>query len=376
MASYKIDLITGTLSTLDTYSFKSEGSHQISPQQLLYENPNLILNIPELEMQSYENLIVAREYNTNRGPIDVLMITSNADIAIIETKLLRNPESHRAVVAQAIDYANAFYRQNARDLIEGLNKSNYVVKEILAELKENDFWMAALDKNLNTGNFQLIILGDKIHPNVLGMVESIQSAPHMAFTIYLVELDPYADNNHSLFITPRVVSNTLEIERSVIRIHIDHESKTHTIESEVPEEDGPGTKPKLTPEEFLSGLSKAEFRDPIEAFWKIWREIGGDIRFGTGGLSAGIMQGGKRIPVFFIYMDRVATISESYKKKYGIPDEYYQDYKNHLKASQTVYDGYVIGNKVVVPFDVISEEDLNVIFKASIDIAKKLSETS
>ena len=236
MASYKIDLMTGTLSTLDTYSFKSEGSHQISPQQLLYENPNLILNIPELEMQSYENLIVAREYNTNRGPIDVLMITSNADIAIIETKLLRNPESHRAVVAQAIDYANAFYRQNARDLIEGLNKSNYVDKEILAELKENDFWLAALDKNLNTGNFQLIILGDKIHPNVLGMVESIQSAPHMAFTIYLVELDPYADNNHSLFITPRVVSNTLEVERSVIRIQIDHESKTHTIESEVPEE--------------------------------------------------------------------------------------------------------------------------------------------
>ena len=66
----------------------------------------------------------------------------------------------------------------------------------------------------------------------------------------------------------------------------------------------------------------------------------------------------RRIAVFFIYMDRVATISEPYKKKYGIPDEIYQDYKNDLKASQTVYDGYVIGNKVVVPFDVISEEDL------------------
>ena len=86
--------------------------------------------------------------------------------------------------------------------------------------------------------------------------------------------------------------------------------------------------------------------------------------------------GRKRIPVFFIYMDRVATISESYKKKYGIPDDLYQEYKNDLKASQTVYDGYVIGNKVVVPFDVISEEDLNVIFKATVDIAKKLTETS
>ena len=245
MTSYQIDLMTGALSALDMYSFKSEGCHNISPQQLIYKNPELVLNIPELEMPSYEKLIVIREFNTTRGPIDVLMITSNADIAIIETKLLRNSESQRAVVAQTIDYANAFYRQNARELIEALNKSIYADKEILAQLKENDFWLAALDKNLNSGNFQLIILGDKIHPNVLGMVESIQSAPHMSFTIYLVELDPYADNNHSVFITPRVVSNTLQVERSVIRVHIDHESKTHTIESEVPEPEGTGTQAHL-----------------------------------------------------------------------------------------------------------------------------------
>ena len=81
-------------------------------------------------------------------------------------------------------------------------------------------------------------------------------------------------------------------------------------------------------------------------------------------------------PVFFIYMDRVATISESYKKKYGIPDDLYQEYKNDLKASQTVYDGYVVGNKVVVPFDVISEKDLAVIFRATVNLSKKLTETS
>jgi hypothetical protein len=373
MSLYKVAIDSGSIETLTRFSFKSEGEDLISPQELIYNNPKLIINIPELELQSSDNIIVTREFNTNRGPIDVLMITSNADVIIVETKLLRNPESHRAVVAQAIDYVKAFYSQSVKELIETLLKSKYTNQDILAEMKENDLWLAALGKNLAHGNFQLLILGDKIHPNVLGMVESIQSAPHMAFTIFLIELDPFADDGNGILLNPRVVAKTIEVERSVIRIQINHEKRTHAIESEVPEAEGKGTKPIITSEQFINNFDITDFIKPIERFWQEWRELGGDIRFGTVGFSAGIMQGDKRIPIFYVYPQKVSTVSETTKNLYNIPDDIYQKYKDELKASQTIYDGYVVGNKVEVPYELISVDELELIFKASINIAKQLT---
>jgi hypothetical protein len=375
MSLYKVNTDTGSINTLTRFSFKSEGEDLISPQELIYNNPKLIFNIPELEIQSSENTIVTREFNTNRGPIDVLMITSNADIVIVETKLLRNPESHRAVVAQAIDYVKAFYNQSVNELIEKLLKSKYTNHNVLAEMKENDLWLAALGKNLSNGNFQLLILGDKIHPNVLGMVESIQSAPHMAFTIFLIELDPFVIDNDNILLNPRVVANTVEVERSVIRIEIDHEKRTHSIESEVPEEEGKGTKPIITPEQFIKSLDKSDFIEPIERFWQNWRKLGGDIRFGTLGFSAGIMQGDKRIPIFYLYPQKITTVSETTKSVYSIPDDIYQKYKDELKESNTIYDGYIVGNKVEVPYELISVDELELIFKASINLALNLKES-
>jgi hypothetical protein len=218
----------------------------------------------------------------------------------------------------------------------------------------------------------LAILGDKIHPNVLGMVESIQSAPHMSFTIFLIELDPFIDDTNSILIYPKVVSKTVEIERSVIKIEINHETKSHRIESEVPKNDGLGTKPITTPEEFLNNLDKSNFVEIIGSFWRNWKELGGDIRFGTSGFSAGITQGDKRIPVFYVYPRYLTTISETTKSTYDIPDDIHQAYKNQLKASQTIYDGYVVGNKVEIPYNLIGVEELELIFNASINLAKKL----
>jgi hypothetical protein len=207
------------------------------------------------------------------------------------------------------------------------------------------------------------------------MVESIQSAPHMAFTIFLIELDPFADDDKTILLYPRIVTKTTEVERSVIKIQIDHEKRTHAIESEVPEEEGKGSKPIITAEQFISSLDIADFVESIKKFWHNWSELGGDIRFGTVGFSAGIMQGDKRIPIFYVYPQKIATISETVKNFYDIPDDIYQKYKDELKASQTIYDGYVVGNKVEVPYDLISVDELELIFKATINLAKQLKDS-
>ena len=87
------------------------------------------------------------------------------------------------------------------------------------------------------------------------------------------------------------------------------------------------------------------------------------------------MQGDKRIPIFYVYPRKVSTISETVKNFYDIPDDIYQKYKDELKVSQTIYDGYVVGNKVEVLYELISVDELELIFKASINLAKQLNDS-
>ena len=321
MAYYQIDQTSGEAAALQKFYFNTEGSETISPQVLISQNPQIVMDIPEIEAQSDGKYLVAREFSTSRGSIDILIINANADLVLIETKLLNNPESHRTVVAQAIDYAKAFYELKAMDVIDRFKKNKSVDEATLTNLTKDEVWVASLEKNIVSGNFQVLILGDRIHPNVLGMVASIQSAPHMAFTINLVEIDPFIGENGALFLCPRVVSKTVEVERSVIRIEIDHEKKTHSIESETPEKEGKGSRPILTSQQFLDIVSEPTFIDAIEKFWKEWKEIGGDIRFGVAGFSAGLMIGDKRVAPFFTYYNRIPVLSEKWRSNYNISDD-------------------------------------------------------
>jgi len=372
MPFYKVNVMDGLAQPLNRYKFYKEGGDIISPQKLIVNNPSIILDIPDIEIQSGEKVLVAEEYNTSRGPIDVLIITSNADIIIVETKLFKNPEAHRTVVAQAIDYTKAFYAERLNALFSKLSGNKTMNQKALSDLRNDDFWTATLDKNIKSGNFQVVIVGDKIHPNVLGMVESIQSAPHMSFTIFLVSLDTVQLDENSLVISPTMAANTIEIERSVIRIEIDHDKKEHVIESEVPEKEGKGTKPILSPNQYLDSLSKQEFRPLIERGWDKWKRIGGDIRFGTVGFSMGVTIDSKRLPIFFVYNNRLATLSEKTRLSLNISDELYQQYKEDLKDSQFIYDGYCIGNKVEVPYSEISKEDLEIVLSAAINLGQNV----
>lgn len=374
MTSYKIDLETGAAAPSSNYRFASEGSHLISPQAILASNPQMVLDIPDIDIQADDKVLVMREYPTSRGPIDILVITSNADIVIVETKLLRNSESHRTVVAQAIDYAKALTNETTNDIVSKLGKSNICDKALLADLKSSDFWRATLSKNAATGNFQIVILGDEIHPNVIGMVESIQSAPHLAFTLYLAELCPVSFGEGTVIVTPRVISKTLEIERSVIRIEIDHEKKTHKIESETPEKGGKGTKPILSQSQYLESIAIPEFKTRIERFLSDWRELGGDINFGTVGFSAGFKYEGKRVPLLFVYNDRAGIMNENHRLRYSISDELYNGFKEDMKRSSAIYDSYLVGNKVTIPFSEISMGDLEVLFQSIQNLAIKMTE--
>lgn len=369
MASYKINLTQlSSGSKLGDFKYKDTKGDEFFLQKILADNPAIIMDLPELELADVELLLVVREYSTTRGNIDLLLVTEDAEIIIVETKLLKNPESTRTVVAQAIDYVKAFSQESLEELMSKVSK-RMIKSSFLERMSSNDTFMARLAQNIKTGYFRVLVLGDVIHPNILGMVESIQSAPHLSFTFYLVELNSVRYDESNIVIMPKVVANTVEVERSVIRIDLDSKK----IYSESPSPESKGTKPILTWQQYLDNVSNRKFRDVIAQFKENWEnELGGSINMGTVGFSAGLNYGGRRIAIQFVYDNRVALISEKWKEANNIPEDIYREYREEFKKVPEFYDKYVIGNKVEIGFDKTNVEILKIILGASTALGKKI----
>lgn len=369
---YRLNKDNRKIDRLDEFQFLSEGAHKTSPQKILADNPEIIFELSELELLASDVFLSLREYNTSRGFIDLLMIGSNAEIILVETKLLRNPESTRQVVAQIIDYVKAFSEESLDDLIRKIQK-DYRGE---ADKLKNDINFASLvSENIRTGNFKVLIVGDRIHPHVLGMVESIHSAPHLAFTIYLINLNSYQLSEEEILIDPSIVSSTVEIERSVIKIEIEPENIDYRIQSETPQKEGKGRKPILSWNEYIENLTEPEFRPLIKTFRDCWlSEIDDSINMGQVGFSAGLEFGDKRIPIQFVYDNRIPIISERHRKAYDIPKRLYDDYLKELSNSPYLYDKFIASGKVEVSFDDIDKETLSMMLNAAIGLARDYKE--
>ena len=88
-----------------------KGNHAwISPTDSGYASEDqlqaMISEFPELLPGVSADSFVCREFNTDSGPIDNVIINStDGSITLVECKLARNPEVRRKILGQIIDYA-------------------------------------------------------------------------------------------------------------------------------------------------------------------------------------------------------------------------------------------------------------------------------
>ncbi len=337
-------------------------------QEILANNPEIILNIPELEIEGDSNAVACREFPTGNGSIDVLFITSIGEIIFVETKLIRNPEATRTVVAQVIDYIKGLSLFRTDDFLTKFDER----KIGNANPGKGEKFRHQITEALQNGYFKAVILGDFINPNVLGMVESIQAAPHLAFSIYLVEANAKA-LGEEIALFPKVVSNTIEIERSVIRLELNVPKSEVKISSEIPSKEREGNKPKKTWSEFVESVEPERFALRIENFKNEWeKEFPNSISMGIVGFSAGVNLGKKRIPIQFVYPNRLAIYTKKHGEYYNIPETIYEEYKEDLKKLPKIFDVYVVGGKSEIPFNKLTEDELDTILSAAKRVGRKL----
>lgn len=205
---------------------KVEADDELAVQELIFNNPDC-LPISDID-ESYNPVTpVCMELNTTVGPLDILMISPNGELTIVETKLWRNPEARRKVVAQILDYAkelsNWTYEDLQREINKRLNKKGNTLYDLAKEAHEglvppeSDF-VDSVSRNLERGRFLLLIAGDGIREGAIGIAEFLSSAGHLNFTFAMVELNIYSAEGIGNLIIPKTLVKTTEISKMTVEI--------------------------------------------------------------------------------------------------------------------------------------------------------------
>lgn len=219
----------GSVSKLNRIPFMQGSFNEAWLQELLEDNPTLI---PSGEINGeYAPLVcIGREvpvgYGDTQGYIDNLYITPSGNIVVVETKLFRNQESRRTVVAQIIDYAKELQKWDcskvdavARDYTYKKTGQSFKIIDLMAkhgylrlsdEARLND----SINKNLQSASFLLMIVGDGIRTGVQQLADFLNDNARMSFNLALAEMEVYQNGSDTIVI-PNLVTKTVVIERTV-----------------------------------------------------------------------------------------------------------------------------------------------------------------
>lgn len=199
-------------------------------RDLLWDHSSL-LPIAEIEPVFDGLLPVAWELQTASGLVDLLFVNSEGMITVVETKLWRNPEARRKVVAQIIDYAKDLAKWSYSDLVAAVRAATQSTESdpLVAAASENsdEFdeaeFMDRVGRNLRLGRFLLLIVGDGIREGVEEMTDFLQQTPNLGFTLGLVEIALFRkgkSDKDPTFVQPRILARTVEVERAVVTLKV------------------------------------------------------------------------------------------------------------------------------------------------------------
>ena len=240
-------------------------------QDLIRKQPD-ILPVAEIEPIFSPLIPIGFEVSTETGAIDNLFISHRGYLTIVETKLWRNPEAKREVVAQAIDYASSVSKWSYDRLNEVVRSytRKYACTELgLSDWVENQlgpveggiyFFEETVSKNLRLGRFLTLIVGDRIRHTVIEMLNYVNKYPLLATDVALVELRCYFWNEQKdgwpLLVVPSVVAQTDIVERSVVQVTINQEGAYQIDARQEKDKDKEHKKVTLTEEAFWELLKK------------------------------------------------------------------------------------------------------------------------
>ena len=207
-------------------------------QELIDATPN-VLPVREYLPSTTTLFSLGREVpvdlGSNNGYIDNLLVTNDGYLVIVETKLYRNPEGIREVIAQTLQYGMAVGQMPVMELESRIKrgqspalKNNESIRDCVSRQAAEqsrpaalaDDFDEALERHLRRGEILLLIVSDGIHVGVERVTHWLNEQGNSSpFKFGLVELKFFTHGNERL-VVPRNVLKTREISRHVVVVDI------------------------------------------------------------------------------------------------------------------------------------------------------------
>lgn len=214
----------GAASVLERLPLSTGNEGQFSEawlQNALFAHPEC-LPIKEIDPHIGILIPVCTEIETGAGPADILFVTPTGQIVLVETKLWRNPEARRAVVAQILDYAKELTSWSYEDLereaarASGQGKGHLLscVKKVGQTVDESGF-VDGVTRSLKSGDFLLIIIGDGIRSGAESLVGFLEQYGNLSFRLSLLEVAAYRLPGNEILLQPRTLAKTEILQRTI-----------------------------------------------------------------------------------------------------------------------------------------------------------------
>jgi len=266
-------------------------------QELLHARPEL-LPIEEVNSDFGPLVSLGREI----AAIDNLFIDPSGKITIVETKLWRNPQAVREVLAQILDYANRVSAWSYGRLEENCRRANppapigegslysLVKGAFPEETPDETEFIDSVERSLRTGRFLLLIVGDGIREGLEDLLGALHTQPNLLFTFGLVELQVFENPSSpgGRLIVPQVLAHSTEIVRAVVRIETIGQADVTVEIGNTGDADSPSKRRrKLSEDEFFELVPK-DCTDAISEIIDTARNLGAIIQPRASSLSVRI----------------------------------------------------------------------------------------
>jgi hypothetical protein len=189
-------------------------------QNALFTYPQC-LPVKEIDPHIGELIPICTEFETGAGPADILFVTPTGQIVIVETKLYRNPEARREVVAQILDYAKQLTTWTFEDLVRvtavaSKQGPQFLMNRVRDHGVDEAAFVDGINRSLKVGDFLLLIVGDGIRSGAESLVGFLERYGNLKFGLGLIEVAAYRLADRSVLLLPRILAKTEVLQRTVL----------------------------------------------------------------------------------------------------------------------------------------------------------------
>jgi hypothetical protein len=241
------------LKTAKDLAFKEEWL-----QTAIQNDPRLVVDAcTEGELTDESWWFWTKEFGTDAGSIDVLLVSETGRVAIVETKLSYNPEKRRSVLAQVLDYAVSLPR---------------VESALPALPPECGVRMDQVEQRIQQGDFLLIVAGDQLDSRAVRLGRALLG-DHLVneWELALVEVAVFervgsAEGPKHLLI-PHLRGGIETELRQIVKVEVAQGDKNRVVvERAAPGESGGSVREKWTEDRFFAALDGGSLHPAYKAF--------------------------------------------------------------------------------------------------------------